>query len=261
MKTTLITGASSGIGESFARKLAARGDNVLLVARSEETLASLCSELGRAHGVSAQYIALDLSEREAPKQLFGEVRARGLEIELLVNNAGFGVMGDFVESDLERQLNMIDLNVRALTELCHRFLPPMRKRRRGAIINVASTASFQGVPYMGAYAATKAYVLALSEALWDENREYGIKVLALCPGVTDTNFFAAANAKSPGMRIVQDPDEVVETGLKALNASKSHVVSGWFNFLTTEAERLIPRSIITRVAGRALRSQYGNNKG
>jgi short-subunit dehydrogenase len=256
MKTTLITGASSGIGEAFARRLAARGDNLVLVARSEDTLAALCSELGREHKASAQYVALDLSETDAPKRLAEEVSNRGLTIDLLINNAGFGVMGDFVEKDLDRQLNMIDLNIRALTELCHRFLPGMRERRRGEIINVASTAAFQGVPYMGAYAATKAYVLSFTEALSEENREYGIKVLALCPGVTDTNFFAAARSTAPGMRTMQTPQEVVDTGMKALKAGKNHIVSGWANFLMTEAERFVPRSVVTRVAGAALRKQY-----
>jgi hypothetical protein len=259
MKTSLVTGASSGIGEAFARRLAARGDNLLLVARSAEKLANLCSELGRAHGVNAQYVALDLSEQDAPQRLFEEAWGRGFEIDLLINNAGFGLVGDFEKSSLDRQLNMIDLNVRALTELCHRFLGPMRERRSGAIINVASTAAFQSVPYFAVYAATKSYVLALSEALWDENREYGIKVLALCPGVTDTGFFEAANTAKPGMRAVQTPEQVVDTGLKALAAGRNHVVSGWTNYLMTEAERLIPRTLLTRVAGKAFRAQLSKN--
>ncbi len=256
MKTALVTGASSGIGESFAWRLAARGDNLVLVARSEDKLAALCSELGREHKANAQYVAVDLSQKSGPKTLFDEITSRGLNIDLLINNAGFGVMGDFVEKDLERQLQMIDLNIRALTELCHRFLPGMRERRRGEIINVASTASFQAVPFMATYAATKAYVLSLSEALWDENREYGIAVLALCPGVTDTNFFEAANSAPPGMRVMQTPEEVVETGLKALAARRGHVVCGWMNFMMTESERVVPRSMVTRVAGKALRKQY-----
>jgi uncharacterized protein len=232
---------------------------LLLVARSSEKLANLCSELGRAHGVNAQYVALDLSEPDAPHRLFEEAWGRGFEIDLLINNAGFGLIGDFEKSSLDRQLNMIDLNVRALTELCHRFLGPMRERRSGAIINVASTAAFQSVPYFAVYAATKSYVLALSEALWDENREYGIKVLALCPGVTDTGFFEAANTTKPGLRTVQTPEQVVDTGLKALAAGRNHVISGWTNYLMTEAERLIPRTLITRVAGKAFRAQHSKN--
>ena len=258
MKTALITGASSGIGEAFARRLAARGDNLVLVARSEDKLAALCSELGREHKASAQYVALDLSMSSGSKVLFDEVTARGLQIDLLINNAGFGVMGDFVEKDLERQLNMIDLNVKAMMELCHRFLPAMRARKFGEIINVASTAGFQPVPYMGVYSATKAFVLSLSEAISDENREFGITVLALCPGVTDTNFFEAAKSPPPTMRSMQTPEEVVETGLKALSGKRSHAISGWMNRVMIEAERLVPRNLIIRVAGKALRSQYGS---
>src|SRR5918911_1610120 len=195
MKTTLITGASSGIGEAFARRLAAEGENVLVVARSEDKLASLCNELGRAHNVNAQYVALDLTERDAGSRLFEETEKRGLEVELLINNAGFGSTGDFLSLPLERYLEMIDLNIKALVDLTYRYLGPMRERKRGAIINVASTAAFQPVPFMATYAATKAFVLSFSEALWEENRERGVKVLALCPGVTDTNFFEAARGK------------------------------------------------------------------
>src|SRR6266550_4902083 len=138
MNTTLITGASSGIGEVFARKLAARGHNLLLVARSEDKLISLCNDLGRNQSIHAQYVAMDLSEADAPARLFEETQKRGLEIDFLINNAGFGSMGDFTKLDLERELNMIDLNVRSLVELTYRFLQPMRERRRGSIINVAS---------------------------------------------------------------------------------------------------------------------------
>src|SRR5947207_2457661 len=141
MNTTLITGASSGIGEEFARQLAARGDNLLLAARSEAKLVTLCSELGRSHGIRAQYVAMDLSQPDAPARLFEETRTRDLEIDFLINNAGFGSMGDFAKLDLARELNMIELNVRALVEMTHRFLVPMRERKSGSIINVASTAA------------------------------------------------------------------------------------------------------------------------
>src|SRR5207237_631868 len=201
MSTTLITGASSGIGEAFARKLAARGHSLLLVARSEDKLIALCNELGRLNNVRAQYVAMDLSQPDAPARLFAETRSRALEIDLLINNAGFGSMGDFAQLDLARELNIIDLNVRSLVEMTHRFLGPMRQRKGGAIINVASTAAFQPVPFMATYAASKAFVLSFSEALWEENRPYGIKVMALCPGVTDTNFFVASHMQRPPARV------------------------------------------------------------
>lgn len=255
MNTTLITGASSGIGEVFARKLAARGRNVLLVARSEDKLVTLCNELGRSNSIRAQYVALDLSKPESPARLFEETEKRGLTVDLLINNAGFGSMDEFSKLDLARELNMIDLNVKSLVELTHRFLKPMLDRKQGAIINVASTAAFQPVPFMATYAATKAFVLNFSEALWEENRPHGIHVMALCPGVTDTNFFEAARGRKPPARVSQTPEEVVDVALRALAGSKSHVISGWTNFLMTQSERLAPRSLVIRIAGRMMRSQ------
>ena len=257
MNTTLITGASSGIGEVFARKLAARGRNVLLVARSEGKLITLCNELGRSNSIRAQYVALDLSEPESPARLFEEAKERGLLVDLLINNAGFGSMGEFQNLELARELNMIDLNIKALVELTYLFLQPMLERKQGAIVNVASTAGFQPVPFMATYAATKAFVLSFSEALWEENRPHGIKVMALCPGVTDTNFFEAARGHKPPARISQTPEEVVDVALRGLASGKSHIISGWTNYLMTQSERLAPRSLVTRFAGRMMRSQHG----
>lgn len=255
MNTTLITGASSGIGEVFARKLAARGRNVLLVARSEDKLITLCNELGRSNSIRAQYVALDLSKPESPARLFAEAEKRGLQVGMLINNAGFGSMGEFSKLELARELNMIDLNIKSLVELTYLFLKPMIERKQGAIINVASTAAFQPVPFMGTYAATKAFVLSFSEALWEENRPYGIKVMALCPGVTDTNFFEAARGQKPPARASQSPEEVVDTALRGLSRGQGHVISGWTNFLMTQSERLAPRSLVIRLAGRMMRSQ------
>ncbi len=260
MNTTLITGASSGIGEVFARNLAARGNNLLLVARSEDKLINLCNELGRSKSIRAQYVALDLSERDAPAGLFAEAQNRGLEIDFLINNAGVGSMGEFTKLDLDHELNMIDLNVRSLIELTHRFLVPMRERKSGSIINVASTAGFQPVPFMATYAATKAFVLSFSEALAEENRPFGIKIMALCPGVTETNFFEAAKMQRPPARIAQTPEAVVDTALRALARGKSSVISGWTNFIMVQSERLAPRSVVTRIAGTMLRKTLGGKE-
>ena len=256
MNTTLITGASSGIGAAFARKLAALGRNVLLVARSEDKLIALCNELGRLTSIRAQYVALDLEQPDAAAQLFEETQKRELEIDMLINNAGFGSMGDFAKLDLNRELEMLQLNITALVDLTHRFLLPMRERKRGTIINVASTAAFQAVPYMATYAATKAFVLSFSEALWDENRAHSVHVMALCPGVTETNFFEAAKIGRPPLRTIQTAEEVVEAALRGLSRQKSVVISGWTNWLTVEAERFVPRSTVTKVAGKALRSRF-----
>lgn len=260
MNTSLITGASSGIGEAFARRLAALGRNVFLVARSEDKLVTLCNELGRTNRVRAQYVALDLSQPDGAARLFAESQKRGLEIDMLVNNAGFGSFGDFQKKDLARELNMIDLNVKSLVDLTYRFLAPMRVRKQGTIINVASTAGFQPVPFMATYAATKAFVLSFSEALWEENRPYGIEVLALCPGVTDTNFFEAAHGHKPPARAAQTPDEVVDAALKALGRGKGHVISGIGNFVMVEAQRLLPRSAVVRVAGKMMRKSFGESE-
>lgn len=260
MNTTLITGASSGIGEAFARRMAARGDNVLLVARSEEKLASICNELGRAHDINAQFVGMDLAEAEAPGKLFEETERRGIQVDALINNAGFGSMGDFASLPLDRELAMIDLNVKSLVALTHYFIKPMRERKKGTIINVASTAGFQGVPGMTTYAATKAFVLSFSEALWVENRAFGVHVMALCPGVTETNFFVAGKMDRPPMRSAQTPDEVVQTALRGLRRGKSHIISGWANYLMAESERLVPRRMVTRIAGKAMRPKYQGDK-
>jgi short-subunit dehydrogenase len=258
MNTTLITGASSGIGETFARRFAALGRNVILVARSEDKLVSLCNELGRMSSIRAQYVVMDLSKSESPARLFEETEKRGLVIDMLINNAGFGSMGEFTRLDLARELEMIDLNVTALVDLTYRFLLPMRARKQGTIINVASTAGFQPVPFMATYAATKAFVLSFSEALWEENRPHGVHVMALCPGVTETNFFDAAQIQKPPLRWAQTPEEVVETALRGLARGKSHIVSGWTNLFMIESERLVPRSFVARITGRVLRPHFGD---
>jgi short-subunit dehydrogenase len=257
MNTTLITGASSGIGAAFARRLAALGRNVFLVARSEDKLITLCNELGRISNIRAQYLATDLIKPDSVLNLVEETKKRGLNIDMLINNAGFGSMGDFAKLDITRELNMIDLNIKSLVELTYRFLVPMRELKQGTIINVASTAGFQAVPFMATYAASKAFVLSFSEALWEENRRHGIHVMALCPGVTETNFFEAAQVDRPPMRAAQTAEDVVATALRGLARQKSHVVSGWTNLLMVEAERFLPRSVVVRVAGKALRPKYG----
>lgn len=256
MKATLITGASGGIGEEFARQLAAQGHNLVLVARSEDKLKVLCDELKEKNKIEAEYIAIDLVEADADKKLFEETTRRGIEVELLINNAGFGSMGYFDELDLDWELKMVALNVRSLVALTHRYLQPMVKRKSGAIMNVASTAAFQPVPFMATYAATKAFVLSFSEALWEEYRPFGIKVIAFCPGTTKTNFFEAAKMDKPAMRVIQSPEEVVTVALKGLKKGRSHIISGWANYFVAEVQRLTTRSMAARVAGKALRGRF-----
>jgi hypothetical protein len=265
MKATLITGASSGIGEAFARRLAAEKHNLVLVARSENKLHELCDELMLQHKITAHYVAVDLIEYEADKRLFDETEKHGFEINWLINNAGYGSMGDFALLDLETELKMVSLNVTALVALTHHYLRKMRERKNGVIINVASTAGFQPVPFMATYAATKAFVKSFSEAIAEENRPFNITVTALCPGPTETNFFDAANigttVKDAFMKKgMQTSEEVVEAALNAVGRGKSSVISGWSNYLTARLGNFVPNSLITRAVGGVLRPKFEGQK-
>ncbi len=265
MKATLITGASGGIGEAFARRLAVENHNLILVARSENKLHDLCDELMHKHKITAHYVAVDLIDFEADLRLFEETETHKLEIDWLINNAGFGSMGDFANLELENELEMISLNVLALVALTHRYLQKMRERQSGTIINVASTASFQPVPFMATYAATKAFVKSFSEAIAEENRLFNITVTALCPGPTETNFFDAsnigANVKDAFMKKgMQTPEAVVEAALSAVKRGKSSVVSGWTNYLTARLGNFVPNSLITRAVGGVLRPKFEEKK-
>lgn len=238
----LITGASSGIGSEFARQLAARGMHLILTGRREQLLTSLAQELHTAHGTKTEIIPGDLADPQEPARLIAEVERRGRIIELLINNAGFGHVGEIETTEVNRVLEMIRLNISALTELNYRVLPGMMQRGHGGIINVASVAAFQPVAYMGAYAASKSYVLHFSEALWAEAREKGVTVLALCPGTTRTDFFDIAGAKGwLAKRSAQDVKPVVRTALKALDKKRQCVVSGWKNNALSLLVRLASR--------------------
>jgi short-subunit dehydrogenase len=239
---TLVTGASAGLGVHFARQCRERGDALVLVARRQDRLEALAAELGSAH-----VIAADLASPGAPERLLAEVAGLGLEVDTLINNAGFGAAGAFVEAPAERLLEMIDLNVRSLTELCRLALPAMLERRRGFILNVASTAAFQAGPWSAVYYATKAYVLSLSEALHEESKGLGVHVTALCPGPTATEFFEVAG--SPNGRLAKmatDPRAVVAAGLAGLARNKPIVVPGIMNKMTSQAGRVLPRKVLRR---------------
>jgi len=257
MKSTLITGASSGIGEAFARRLASEGHNLVLVARSEKILHELCDELMLKHQITAHYVATDLTAYGAHEELFKETERFGFEIDWLINNAGFGAMGDFAGLEITRAMDMISLNVSALVSLTHLYLPGMRKRGSGKIINVSSAAGFQPIPFMAVYAATKSFVTSFSEAIAEENRPYGIQVLALCPGSTKTNFFKASEIERPmQVKGQQTADQVVDTGLKAIRSGRTKAVSGLTNFIGALIGKHAPNALTTRAIGRALRAKY-----
>ncbi len=239
---TLVTGASAGLGAEFARQCRRRGDELVLVARRRDRLEALAAELGSAH-----VIAADLAEPGSSERLLAEVEGLGLQLETLINNAGFGSAGAFVAAPPERLLEMIDLNVRSLTELCRLALPPMLERRRGFILNVASTAAFQAGPYSAVYYASKAYVLSLSEALHEESKRSGVHVSALCPGPTATEFFEVAGSPNGRLaRMATDPKGVVAAGLAGLARNKAIVVPGALNKMTSQAGRILPRKALRR---------------
>ncbi|MDJ0618575.1 MAG: SDR family oxidoreductase [Calothrix sp. MO_192.B10] len=248
MPTALITGASAGIGKTFAERLAAHNTNLVLVARSEDKLKQLAQKLQEQYKIQVEVIVQDLTETDAATTVFNTTQAKDLTIDLLINNAGFGDYGEFAERDGEKQIKMLQLNVLALVDLTHKYLPGMRKRRSGSIINVSSIAGFQPMPYLSVYAASKAFVLNFSEALWAENKSYGVGVLVVCPGPTDTNFFVAADF--PGSfankaNKISTPEEVVNDALNALDKGKSTVVSGGLvNHAIVNISRFFPRETI-----------------
>jgi len=257
MKASLITGASGGIGEAFARRLAADEHNLVLVARSADKLGTLAEELESKHAITAVPVPLDLTEVDANKRLWDETETRGIVVDWLVNNAGFGSMGDFADLELDRELRMIDLNVRSLVALTHRYLPGMRHRGQGTIINVSSAAGFQPIPFMATYAATKAFVTSFSEAVAEESRPFGVRILALCPGSTETNFHAAAGMdRALGFKGQETVEQVVETAMSALGSGRSKIVSGWINWLVASGVNFAPNSLITRVLARGLRGKF-----
>ncbi len=259
MKTALITGASTGIGETFAQELAARKTNLVLVARSEEKLQKLANTLQDKYKIQTEIIVQDLTESAATKSVFEVIYQKGLTIDLLVNNAGFGDYGNFAERPLEKQVNMIQLNITALVELTHLFLPGMQQRKSGGIINVASIAGFQPLAYMSVYSATKAFVLSFSEALWAENRDSGVKILALCPGPTESDFFQRAefpqSAAGGSTQKLTSAKEVVQDALQALEKNQSNVVTGGFlNQVIVNSSRFLPRETLASLVEKQFKS-------
>ena len=244
---SLVTGASSGIGAEFARQLAARGMHCVLVARREHHLRALGRELEAAHGIRCEIVSADLSKPNAGRELLAEVARRGIVVELMVNNAGFGMVSSVEQTDVGRALELIQVNVAVLTELTLLAAKEMIDRGHGGIINIGSIVSFQPVGYMGVYAASKAYVLHFSEALWAELRARGVTVTTLCPGPTRTEFFDQSGV--PGWaerRHGQDVQTVVRAGLDAFDCGRHYVVSGWINYLVSLAARFATRAAVAK---------------
>lgn len=246
MSTTwaVVTGASGGLGEAFAHELAGQGSNVVLVARQVDQLERVAADL-RQRGVETMVLPADLTDAAARADLIHALE--GLEVHTLVNNAGFGSMGDLAGLDAGRITREVELNVLALTELTRAVLPAMVERDRGAIINVASTAAFQPIPGMTTYAATKAYVLSFSNALWGELRGTGVRVVCICPGPTETGFFDAAGNGNV-MKDRRAPGDVVATTFAALRTRQPYAVDGARNRLLAHATRFVPTALAVRLS-------------
>jgi short-subunit dehydrogenase len=240
---TLVTGASAGLGAEFARACARRGERLVLVARRRDRLEALAKEIGGAHVIVA-----DLSAPGAAEALIRDLRDQELAVSTLVNNAGFGLVGRFAEIPLDRQQEMIDLNTRTLVSLTHLVLPGMRERGEGRILNVASTAAFQAGPGFAVYFATKAFVLSFTEALHQELKGSGIKVSALCPGPTRTEFGEVAGVRSTSFeRFAMNAPAVVAAGLRGLDRNQAIVVPGIINKASAQSSRFLPRGLIRRI--------------
>jgi short-subunit dehydrogenase len=257
MTIALITGASAGLGAHFALALAKQRNDLILVARREDRLEQLGALVRERHGVTAHVIAADLAKRNAVAKLAEAVAAQGLTVDMLINNAGFGARGAVAKLDRAVQARMIDVNCRALVELCHAFLPAMLERRSGAILNVASTAAFQPGPWMAVYYASKAFVLSFSEALHEEVKDRGVKVSALCPGPTRTEFADVAGTADSDLfrKWAGAPEKVVADGLKALKANRAVAVSGASNKAMAASIRFTPRGVARRIAGSLQKSR------
>lgn len=253
-QTVIVTGASSGLGAEFARQLARRGADLVLVARRADRLKDLADELTRAHGVTVHVVARDLGQPDAGRTLRAELESRGIHATGLVNNAGFGTHNAFTDEDPDRLQSMIALNVSALVDLSRAYIDPLNSADTGILINVASLLGFQPTPYLSVYGATKAFVLSFTESLWEENRGTGLRVLAVCPGATKTEFYDAAGSETAdyGAKRVT-PEHVVKMALDTLDrrsAPPSVITNGRPIAL---ASKILPRRLIVRIMGRMAR--------
>ncbi len=252
-QTALVTGASSGIGAAFARGLAGRGMSLILVSRAEAALRTLADELGRQHPVAVEVLPADLRRPEAAREIAAAVAGRGLQVDLLVNNAGVMTHGAFEQIDPQLEQDEIMVNVASLVGLTHAFLPGMLERRSGGVINVASVAGFQPVPYLTTYSATKAFVISFSVALWEECRGRNVCVMGLCPGTTSTQLFERAAAPEASLGVPRTPEQVVATALRGLEQRRSLITDGLKNSLLSHGPRLIPKWFAAQCAGKAVR--------
>src|ERR1700730_1225084 len=246
-KWAVVTGASAGIGAALAKELARGGTNLVLTARRRDRLEELAMTLRLEHGVNVEVFPADLADPAAPEEIFNFTSEKAMVIDLLVNNAGFGQYGEFPSVGTQRLLDMVQVNCNAVVHLTRLYLTGMVARRRGDVLILASLASFQAVPYVSTYAATKAFDLLLAEGLAEEMKPYGIRVCALCPGSTESEFHAVSGQEKFKKK-AETAEKVARTGLEALAAGKSYIISGLGNYLGAHGQRLVPRRVVCRVA-------------
>ena len=251
-KFALITGASAGIGLELAKQLAAEGANLVLTARRADRLRQLATEVSSS-GVKVEVFAADLTQPDAPTQIYEFTKRKGIEVELLVNNAGFGAYGYIHQIPAERMLEMVQVNCSAVVHLTRLYSADMVERKHGDILIVASIAAFQAVPFNSIYAATKAFDLIFAEGIAEELRPFGVRVCALCPGSTDTEFQQVAAQPKRAFRSAETAEKVARVGLEAMAAGKSYVISGARNRIMMESERIAPRSFVVKMAARMMR--------
>ena len=254
-KWALVTGASAGIGKALAEELAAGGTNLVLTARRRERLEELAKTLSTTHKIRTEVLAADLADPTVPGKILAFTHGKNIQVDLLINNAGFGAYGEFATSDRSRQLEMVQVNCAAVVNLTHLFVPAMIDRHSGDILIVASTAAFQAVPYISTYAATKAFDLSFAEGLAEELKPYGIRVCALCPGSTESEFHQVANQSHlpSSNKRRESAEKVARTGLNALTGGRSYVISGAGNYLGAQVQRLVPRRVVTSIAAKLFR--------
>ena len=252
-KWALITGASAGIGLELAKLLAANGADLVLTARRTDRLQRMAADLKSAHNVQIEICPADLTQPEAPRQIYNFTIAKKLEIEFLINNAGFGAFGYAHEIPAEKMLEMIQVNCAAVVHLTRLYVPAMVTRRHGDVMIVASLAAFQPLPFNSVYAATKAFDLLFAEGIAEELRPSGVNVCALCPGSTNTEFQKVADQPDRVFRSAETAEKVARVGLEAMAAGKSYVISGFMNNVMKESQRLAPRSLVSRMAANMMR--------
>ncbi len=257
-KTVLITGASSGIGEAFAKKLASEKANLIITARTEEKLNKLAKDLENTYQIKVHVYAIDLSQAGSAKNLYEKIKISGLPIDVLINNAGFGKTSKFLDTEMDLYKSMITLNVNSLVDLNYLCLPEMARKNDGGIINVSSCVGFLPWPFSTIYSATKGFVISFSEGLYGEYYDTGVTIMALCPGATATNFFNIAHPKDDLSKVIFDTSEyVAEQGIEGFLKGKNYVVVGLRKYLMAQVPRFLPRKTVIQMALKYSEKIYG----